>query len=142
MSTPSACFTYGSLMCEDIFHAVTGQRCPSEPARLSGYRRHPVRGEDYPGIRPAHDAHIDGVLYQDLGATTLQKLDVFEGGQYLREAVDVLTQNGTRVRAWVYVFHPDYAHRLGAGDWDTGHFLQHGKARFMRRHFPTDRSDV
>jgi gamma-glutamylcyclotransferase (GGCT)/AIG2-like uncharacterized protein YtfP len=142
MSAPSACFTYGSLMCEDIFRAVTGQSCPSEPARLDGYRRHPVRGEDYPGIRPATGARINGVLYLNITPKTLARLDAFEGTLYRRESVEVHTNDGAAVSAWVYVFHPARIHRLGDGGWDAEHFVRHGKARFMGRHFPTDRSDV
>ncbi|MEZ5625971.1 MAG: gamma-glutamylcyclotransferase family protein [Rhodocyclaceae bacterium] len=142
MTAPTACFTYGSLMCEDIFRAVAGQACAAEPAQLAGYRRHPVRGEDYPGIRPATGAAVDGVLYHGLSATALARLDAFEGAQYQREAVEVRTAGGTVVAAWVYVFHPAQVHRLGVGDWDAAAFMRHGKARFLRRHGPTDRSDM
>ncbi|TVT46467.1 MAG: gamma-glutamylcyclotransferase [Denitromonas halophila] len=142
MTPPTACFTYGSLMCDDIFRAVTGQSCPAEPARLNGYRRHPVRGEDYPGIRPADDSSVYGVLYHLRDATALARLDAFEGAQYQRKAVDVLTRDGITVSAWVYVFHPAHAHRLAPGDWDVDDFIRHGKARFLHRHLPTDRSDM
>jgi len=142
MTIPTACFTYGSLMYADIFRAVTGQPCLSEPAQLDGYRRHPVRGEDYPGIRPAAGARVSGVLYRNITPETLARLDAFEGGQYQRKIVDVRPNEGAAVCAWVYVFHLAHLHRLDDGDWDAEHFLQHGKARFMRRHFPTDRSDV
>ncbi|MBT0961275.1 gamma-glutamylcyclotransferase family protein [Denitromonas iodatirespirans] len=142
MIRPTACFTYGSLMCEDIFRAVTGQPCRTEPAALAGYRRHPVRGEDYPGIRPAGDATVDGVLYHGVSPAALARLDAFEGAHYLREAVEVRTVGGAMVAAWVYVFHPAQAHRLAPGDWDAAAFKRHGKVRFLRRYRPTGRSDM
>lgn len=142
MTAPTACFTYGSLMCADIFRAIARQSCPAEPAHLAGYRRHPVRGEDYPGIRPAAGAAVDGVLYRGLSATALARLDAFEGTQYRRETVTVRTGSGALIPAWVYVFHPAQTHRLGRGDWDADAFLRHGKTRFLRRHRPTDRSDM
>lgn len=142
MPRPTACFTYGSLMCEDIFRAVAGPPGRTEPATLAGYRRHPVRGADYPGIRPADDATVDGMLYHGVSAIALARLDAFEGAQYRREAVEVRTAGGAVVAAWVYVFHPAHVHRLGGGDWDAAAFMRHGKARFLRRYRPTDRSDV
>ncbi|KAA3650923.1 MAG: gamma-glutamylcyclotransferase [Proteobacteria bacterium] len=129
-------------MCEDIFRAVAGQACAAEPAHLAGYRRHPVRGEDYPGIRPAAGAAVDGVLYHGLSATALARLDAFEGMQYRREAVMVRTADGSLTPAWAYVFHPAHTHRLGRGDWDSEAFRRHGRARFLRRYRPTGRSDM
>ena len=44
------CFTYGSLMCDDIMAKVAGTPLAATPARLDGYRRSPVIGEAYPGM--------------------------------------------------------------------------------------------
>ncbi len=55
------CFTYGSLMCEDIMGAVcaTAPLTPV-PARLEGFRRAPVLGAEYPGMVPAAGGLRDG----------------------------------------------------------------------------------
>jgi len=130
------CFTYGSLMCEDIFTAVTGLVMRPEPARLDGYSRHPVIGTDYPGIRPTGHAHVPGMLYRDVPAVGLSRLDHFEGDEYVRESVEVRLDNGTMETAWVYVFHPGQHHRLAPEAWDFDHFLVEGKTRFLKRHPP------
>lgn len=128
------CFTYGSLMCEDIMSAVCGARAAALPARLDGFCRHPVSGQDYPGMVPAPGGAVDGVLYLDLPDAAWPRLDAFEGDEYHRERVDVQLADGRRLTAWSYVFKPQYADRLGPGEWDFGRFLEAGKARFEARY--------
>jgi len=130
------CFTYGSLMCEDIFTAVTGLETTGIEARLDGYSRHPVIGTDYPGIRLATTATVPGRLYVDLPPLAMERLDRFEGEEYRREAVIVTLADGRRSDAWVYVFATEQHHRLDAGPWDFDQFLRTGKTRFMQRHPP------
>ena len=136
MPFPHACFTYGSLMCEDIFAAVSGMTLRPHPARLSGFSRHPVIGTDYPGIRHNDEASVPGQLYFGVSALALERLDRFEGDEYQREEVAVTLDDGRTEDAWVYVFDPRQHHRLDAGAWDFDRFLRHGKARFLRRHPP------
>lgn len=125
------CFTYGSLMCEDIMSAVCGTPCTRHaPATLAEHRRHPVIGQHYPGMVPAPGSAVRGVLYLDLPSSAWPRLDAFEGEEYTRERVTVTLADGRSVTAWTYVFKPQYASRLVAGDWDFEHFLLHGKARF------------
>jgi len=130
------CFTYGSLMCEDIFTAVTGLEATGIEARLDGYSRHPVIGADYPGIRLAAAASVPGRLYIDLPALAIERLDRFEGDEYRRETVSVILADGSRSDAWVYVFDTTQHHRLGDTAWDFERFLRTGKAQFMQRHPP------
>lgn len=122
------CFTYGSLMCADIMTAVSGVSCRSAPARLSGYRRSPVTGQCYPGMRPAAGQAVSGVLYFDVPSAAWLRLDRFEGTQYERCRVEVLLRDGSRASAWAYVFRREYASRLGRGEWDFETFLRDDKA--------------
>lgn len=125
-----ACFTYGSLMCDDIMAKVTDQAVHGEPAVLAGYVRHPVRDETYPGMVPDADAHVAGVLYRGLSAKALERLDRFEGEMYDRREVVVRDTSGAETTAWTYVFRPEFGHLLLLGDWDFDAFLAEGKARF------------
>lgn len=127
----SHCFTYGSLMCEDIMSAVCGTPCTRhQAATLADHRRHPVIGQEYPGMVRTAGSSVAGVLYLDLPPAAWPRLDAFEGEEYTRERVEVTLPDGCSVTAWTYVFKPQYASRLAAGDWDFEHFLRHGKARF------------
>ncbi len=126
-----ACFTYGTLMFDDVFAAVTGLTRTPQMARLDGYARHPVRSQLYPGIRPDAGSQVDGRLYLDIPPDALARLDRFEGSDYVREAIEVTLDDGSRVRAWTYVFHPACYHRLAPGPWDVERFLASGKERFV-----------
>ncbi len=130
-----ACFTYGTLMCNDIMTAVCGgSPVAGQSATLRDYSRHPVRGEEYPGIRPAPGACVEGVLYSQLSATALARLDAFEGSQYQRMPIVVTMASGRQCNAWVYVMQPELHHLLLAENWDYDGFLTSGKSRFLERY--------
>jgi gamma-glutamylcyclotransferase (GGCT)/AIG2-like uncharacterized protein YtfP len=133
-----ACFTYGSLMCEDIMSHVAGLPLQGEPALLAGYARHAVRDEDYPGMVPLTGGQVAGVLYRDLAGTALDRLDRFEGEMYERCRVFVRDAQGLDTEAWTYVFRPGFSHLLLPGDWSFEHFLASGKTRFTARYMGFD----
>ena len=132
------CFTYGSLMWADIMARVSGGHFASCAAVLDGHRRHPVLGQDYPGLRPTARARVAGRLYLDLDATALARLDAFEGEEYQRCELSVRAEDGRSLRAWTYLYRPEFAHRLAPGDWDPQRFAQEGKARFEARYVGFD----
>lgn len=124
------CFTYGSLMCEDIMSRVCDASVRGEAASLLDHARHPVRDEDYPGMVAMAGHAVSGVLYRDLPAKAWVRLDEFEGGMYQRCSVSVKLGNGDQVEAWAYLFRPAYRHLLLPGEWDFQRFLAEGKLRF------------
>jgi hypothetical protein len=127
------CFTYGSLMYEPIMSAVCALKCAGVPATLADYRRHPIRNEEYPAIVPAPAGSVSGILYRDLPASALARLDAFEGEQYVRTPVMVRTADG-HIAAESYIFRPEYANLLAAGDWDYAYFLATGRQRFEQQY--------
>jgi gamma-glutamylcyclotransferase (GGCT)/AIG2-like uncharacterized protein YtfP len=126
------CFTYGSLMCEDIMAWVSGAVLAAVPALLPEHARHPVRGEAYPGMVAAAGRAVSGRLYRDLPVEAWPRLDAFEGPTYVRRRVTVQPSGGNPVEAWTYLFRPEHGHLLLPGDWDFQRFLAEGKARFTR----------
>ncbi|RAL09183.1 gamma-glutamylcyclotransferase family protein [Aspergillus homomorphus CBS 101889] len=111
-------FFYGTLMSPAILHRVIHGRADPEPwqraylriqpAVLPHYRRHRVRGADYPGILPvgsspdggmgdgcANDrgrngtASVLGTLVTGLTDGDVYRLDRFEGGEYSKVRVRV-----------------------------------------------------
>lgn len=77
----------------------------SQPALLHGYRRHRVRGADYPGIVAETDPKTEsesksesssgsavlGVLVYGLTDGDIYRLDKYEGNEYVKETVKVRT---------------------------------------------------
>lgn len=81
-----------------------------QPAVLHGYRRHRVRGADYPGIVPVPAPGPDssatpssshagtsvlGTLVSGLTDGDLRRLDIYEGDEYARQRVTVRTLRET-----------------------------------------------
>lgn len=128
------CFTYGSLMWADIMARVCGREFASEPASLADHRRHPVRGQDYPGLRAAPGGLVPGRLYRDVDEAAWARLDAFEGDEYERADVVVVLADGRALPAQVYRFRAEFAGRLLPGDWDAEAFAREGRARFIARY--------
>lgn len=72
-------FTYGTLRSPALMAAVAGpgQMTPV-PAQLPGYAVHPVKGDIVPLIRARADAAASGVIWSDLSAAQIARLDLYE----------------------------------------------------------------
>jgi len=96
-------------MAPQMLHRVIHGREPApwqkamlrfQPAVLHGYRRHRVRGADYPAI-VASDSRstrtsVLGTLVSGLTDGDIHRLDMYEGDEYTRERVAVrVLQDGT-----------------------------------------------
>ncbi len=123
-------FTYGSLMCADIMCRVAGCRPAALSAELSGYRRSSLQGRLYPAIVPSPGGRVSGVLYLDLPASALHRLDIFEGELYRREDLAVVTGKGEEQPAMGYVLRAAYHHLLTNTPWDFAEFTARGKKPF------------
>lgn len=126
-------FAYGSLMCEDILARVSGLALTGEQGWLSGYARHPVLHETFPGVVCDQVGRVDGILYRGLSPIALQRLDAFEGDFYQRDRVQIDLVGGEHVAAWCYIVRDQYRNLLLPGEWDYQAFLAAGKAPFMTR---------
>lgn len=136
--SPAHAFTYGSLMWADIMARVCGREFASEPASLADHARHPVRGQDYPGLRPAPGSVVPGRLYRDVDAEAWARLDAFEGEEYERAEVQVALADGRVLPAQVYRFRDAFAGRLLPGPWDADAFAREGRERFLARYVGFD----
>ena len=117
-------------MSSDIMYRVAG--CPADfvPATLKDFHRSRIRGEEYPGIIARLGAEVEGILYRDLSPKAIARLDTFEGAQYSRQEVQVMTQHGP-CPAMAYVIKSEYSDLLTGELWSYSHFLTVGKAKFL-----------
>lgn len=99
-------FTYGSLMFAPVWERVVQGRYRSLPAQLQGYVRLVVRGVSYPGIVEREGAKVDGLLYLDVVAADLDRLDRFEGSEYARRDLVVSLPDGSQTTAAAYGLPP------------------------------------
>ena len=119
-------FAYDTLMEPAVMTAVTGQRFSSQPAELRGYGRFRVRDAVYPGLVAQPAAATQGVLYREVDADALSRLDTFEAAMYDRRALTVdIDERPTGRRslsAEVYVVRSSERARLSSEKWDPDQF--------------------
>ena len=132
----SSLFVYGTLMAPSVVETLIGRLPRHSAAFLAGYRRHPVRTQRYPGIVPAADTSsvVEGVLYQELTASELQRLDWFEDDEYTRTDVRVQgSSSGTKFEATqVYVWTNPLEELDVSRDWDWDHFCAEHLEDYLR----------
>ena len=129
MSALANVFAYGTLQFGEIMHAVTERSLAGEPATLPGYRRLSLTGRSYPGIVAAPDEATAGILYRDVDAESVARLDIFESEIYERLLLPVRTAGGRDVRAFAYVVSARFAHLLSPEPWSPEQFQrEHGEA--------------
>ncbi|MDY0357237.1 MAG: gamma-glutamylcyclotransferase family protein [Sedimentisphaerales bacterium] len=127
-------FTYGSLMFESVWRRLVRGTYASRPARLHGFARRKVRDDVYPVIFRTHDAEwVDGLVYLDLGAEDLKRLDFFEGEFYDRQSQTVVAGRET-ITADAYVLRDEYLHMTDHAPWDPQWFGREGLAAFLGRY--------
>ena len=124
-------FTYGSLMVAAVMEAVTGHRFASRKATLHDYARFRLKNASYPGIVEMAGATTDGVLYLDVDAASIDRLDAFEGVFYQRTCVEVYTPQGERRPAETYVVVPRYQDHLSTEAWRLNHFRRDHLEAFL-----------
>ncbi len=125
-------FTYGSLMCSDIMYQVAGYRADFVSATLKDFKRSTIYGEEYPGIAAHPGAEVKGVLYLGLPPEAIERLDIFEGEQYSRQEVHVVTEQSPPGKAMTYIIKPAYSGLLTGEPWSYEHFLAVGKVKFLQ----------
>jgi gamma-glutamylcyclotransferase (GGCT)/AIG2-like uncharacterized protein YtfP len=98
----SALFVYGSLLDEKHRREILGRDAIARPARLDGFERR--RGRYFHIVARA-GAQAAGLLLSGLEARDFARLDRYEDVPrlYTRERVEVIDNDGSAVRCWVYM---------------------------------------
>ena len=124
-------FTYGSLMFEEVWGKVVSGRYQSQAAILHDHRRYAITGVSYPAMVAMPGEQVAGLLYLDVSADDMARLDAFEGDEYRRDALPVVLASGETVSAWTYVW-LDHG-RLPDAPWLSEAFRVH---EFLEIHAP------
>jgi len=126
-------FTYGTLEIPSVVERVLGRRLSGRPAVLHGYGRYLVRGECYPAIREQPQSSVSGTLYDGLDAELFRRLDKYEGEEYGKHAIEVVTEDGRRHRAIAYTCGQ---HLLGDAPWNQAEFIEGHLEKFLTERSP------
>ena len=101
--TVSRLFVYGTLQDDDRVHSIVGRRIPWRPAVLEGYRGTLDASLGHPVVHPLTGSTVDGKLLEGVDDQSLTALDAYEGPEYRRMIVQVQTNGGRPVDAYIYI---------------------------------------
>jgi len=131
MTVEKNLFVYGTLMSDDVMHAVTGRQFHGTQCTLDDFQRFSVKDADYPGIRNVKGNIVDGLIYQDIPVTIWPLLDEFEGDMYERIEVTVKTAENIQLMAFTYVIKKQFLHLLTDMPWSFETFIKLRKEHFL-----------
>lgn len=129
-----AVFAYGTLQVPEVMLAVTGKAFNTLPARLEDYSRHCLKGRSFPGIRPNPGHSVEGLLFLNIDADTLGKLDEFEDPFYRRDTVPVITADGNEWFAQAYIMREEAYGLLLPHAWSLETFQRTHLPLFLQKH--------
>jgi len=125
---------------EVLFSVIYGRKNPGKvfedlhtfhPAILDNHARRVLAFADYPGVVPQEGESVQGVYVTGLTDANMERLDIFEGSEYVREKVKVrLLENGETRETEVYIYL--HAEDLKEGEWDFEHFKKEKLALWSR----------
>lgn len=128
-------FTYGSLMFEKVWNLVIQGEYEKSDATLANYTRRAVINEEYPAVfRQMDPAGVLGILYFNVTANDILRLDEFEGQFYTRNQEQVLVEKNFQLSAEVYVIKDRYRHIVSENEWDPVHFKTTGMNKFIQNY--------
>ena len=125
-------FTYGSLMYAGVWLRVVTGTYAQQKGVVRGFQRLRVNNEHYPGLIKG-EGDVAGVVYIDVSAGDMARLDQFEGELYRRELVEVVVEDESRIQAFVYVIRDEFKGILG-DTWSVEEFERQGLAEFVARY--------
>lgn len=123
-------FVYGSLMYEEIWRRLVSREFQRMPARLDGYRRLRIRGEDYPGLVKGAGT-VSGRVWLGVDEDTLKRIDRFEAECYRRVSGRVVNDAGVEMPADFFEIKESHMSLVEDVEWDTREFERSGLARFV-----------
>ena len=98
-------FFFRSLMDSDLLSVVLDRPLEAatlQPARLLGFERRRAKGESFPVIVPYPGGEIDGCLAHGLGWGDLDRVQYFEGEDYVLRPFPVAA-DGVRLDAHMFI---------------------------------------
>jgi gamma-glutamylcyclotransferase (GGCT)/AIG2-like uncharacterized protein YtfP len=128
-------FTYGTLMFPEVWRAVVGREFASVPGTAAGYAVYRVHGAEFPGITAAGEhERVRGVVYLDVDAAAVARLDRFEDDFYERRTLWIDCDDAQRRAAEAYVVPAERRAVLSDERWDRDAFVARGHlAEFIER---------
>jgi gamma-glutamylcyclotransferase (GGCT)/AIG2-like uncharacterized protein YtfP len=128
-------FTYGSLMFPEVWRIVVGREFQTVEGTLAGHSIFRVRDAAFPGIIAASsECVVRGLVYLDVDAASVARLDRFEDDFYARLSLPIECRDGQCRNADAYTVPEKNRHVLTDELWTAENFVASGGlADFIKR---------
>lgn len=119
-------------MNDEVLFSLLDCSFPKNKAMLSGYRCVLVSGENYPAIRPEANSSVEGELLTDISARQMSILDEYEGSNYKRIVVSVITDKNVELQCETYAYKPEHYNHLSDSGWCNDLFRQKHMSSYIK----------
>jgi gamma-glutamylcyclotransferase (GGCT)/AIG2-like uncharacterized protein YtfP len=107
----------------------------SQPSAISSQPSSSSSSDSRPSTLDSGLSPIPGLLYHNLDEDSLARLDAFEGHEYIRQSVTVLTDAGQQLPADAYIIPPNRRDILTGEIWTAEDFATRGDlAHFIAKY--------
>ncbi|HSH20161.1 MAG TPA: gamma-glutamylcyclotransferase family protein [Draconibacterium sp.] len=127
-------FVYGTLLSQEIIKNLTGKSFKTSPAVLKGYKKHCVKGGDYPAIIKMKDSNTAGIVIENVDDDSIDILSFYEGDDYEKKFVTVLS-NGQSKGVFAFVWRKSAAY-LEDREWDFQQFQENSLEIYLNKVVP------
>lgn len=110
-------FAYGTLIDPAIARAVIGREPKGQAAWVWGYRRWCVLAANYPALVRGGSRCVAGWLYEGISPQEWQRLDLYEGSEFVRRRISVRRADGQRMSCYAYLWRREQDNKLVARPW-------------------------
>jgi gamma-glutamylcyclotransferase (GGCT)/AIG2-like uncharacterized protein YtfP len=127
-------FAYGTLMFPAIWLRIVGREFLAQPASVAGFAVYRVAGGVYPVMIAAEpSSRVEGLVFRDVDAVMLRRLDEYESDLYERTEVQAVLAGGQEIACVAYVL-PEH-NRSHASDevWSAEAFARDHLAGYLVR---------
>ena len=128
-------FAYGTLTFPEVWQLVVGRPFATVGGQVAGYATYRVANEAFPGMLATTNSDVvRGLVYLDVDAAALTKLDQFEDDFYHRQKVRVKCDDGKICDADAYIVPPEKRGVLTDRRWSRQEFVARGELpKFITR---------
>ncbi len=105
-------------MDDAVWARVAQEKCVRHRAVLHGYEARKLRGVTFPGLVECAGAVTPGLVYFDVSAAAMARLDAYEDDFYERLPVPVVLEDGSKLVPDVYLMLPAYPDMVLSERWE------------------------
>ena len=143
MMPPKNIFVYGTLLFDEVVHALTGENCLTIPAKLIGYRRCRIEDPHREAVGPVvvrkKGACTSGKVLLNLSCESFRAIELFEesAGGYEPVNSEVLCNDGRLLMVTFYRAQNDLSPMIRSENWSEQDFQNAALRLYVENRIPS-----